>query len=181
MASGSLLWRRRFCVSRRPFTATTPVEAQTVLANVKQINWLLQRLVSDGQSVVAGRLAGAFRHVGMDSVADGIARTMRDAERFFREKDPVRGTTGRSAPTLLKAAFRPFTQRLSSQAQPNSDCPSFGSGCVSRFWRAFPRPPGRPEDDVDMRHYLQLVEDAYVEDAYHSLSIEGYRVTPELL
>lgn len=157
-----------------------PVEAQTVLAKVKQINWLLQRLVSDGQSVVAGRLAGAFRHVGMDSVADGIARTMRDAERFFREKDPFEEHRPVGADTVEGSI---------SAIHATPVVASTTKFRLSQFWKrmrepilaAFPRPPGRPEDDVDMRHYLQLVEDAYVEDAYHSLSIEGYRVTPELL
>lgn len=156
-----------------------PVEAQTVLANVKQVNWLLQRLVSDGQSVVAGRLAGAFRHVGMDSVADGIARTIRDAERFFREKNPFEEYRPIGAGTAEGSISTIHTTPVASTTRFR----------LSQYWErmrepilaAFPRPPGRPENDVEVRHYLQRVEDAYVEDAYHSLSIEGYRVTPELL
>jgi hypothetical protein len=31
------------------------------------------------------------------------------------------------------------------------------------------------------RGYLKAVDDIYVNDAYHSLSIEGYRVSPELI
>src|ERR1700723_4442139 len=42
----------------------------------------------------------------------------------------------------------------------------------------FPAPPGLPRS---IRAYLKRVDDAYVTDAYHSLSIEGYRVTPELI
>ena len=38
--------------------------------------------------------------------------------------------------------------------------------------------PGPPRN-IDA--YLKRVYDAYVTDAYHSLSIEGYRVTPELI
>jgi len=41
-----------------------------------------------------------------------------------------------------------------------------------------PEPPGPPADCVV---YLQQVDDLYEQDAYHSLSIEGYRVTPELI
>jgi hypothetical protein len=42
----------------------------------------------------------------------------------------------------------------------------------------FPAPPGvlaEPED------YLRAVDEAYASDAYHSLSIEGYRVSPQLI
>jgi Fic family protein len=42
----------------------------------------------------------------------------------------------------------------------------------------FPAAPGLPRS---IRAYLKRVDDAYVTDAYHSLSIEGYRVTPELI
>jgi hypothetical protein len=42
----------------------------------------------------------------------------------------------------------------------------------------FPSSPGLPKN-VDQ--YLKRVEDVYVTDAYHSLSIEGYRVSPELI
>ena len=42
----------------------------------------------------------------------------------------------------------------------------------------FPPPPGLP---TDTRGYMKHVEDAYATDAYHSLSIEGYRVSSELI
>lgn len=43
---------------------------------------------------------------------------------------------------------------------------------------ALPRAPGLPKDQ---RSYLQLVDDVYQSDAYHSLSIEGYSVSMELI
>ncbi len=42
----------------------------------------------------------------------------------------------------------------------------------------FPFPKEMPKD---VEAYLKQVEEHYAEDAYHSLSIEGYRVTPELI
>jgi len=42
----------------------------------------------------------------------------------------------------------------------------------------FPPAPGLPKD---AEAYLKHVEEIYVMDAYHSLSIEGYRVSPELI
>jgi hypothetical protein len=43
---------------------------------------------------------------------------------------------------------------------------------------AFPTPPGIPNDKAT---YLKQVDEIYVTDAYHSLSIEGYPVTPDLI
>jgi hypothetical protein len=42
----------------------------------------------------------------------------------------------------------------------------------------FPAPPGRPKN-IDA--YLKHVQEVYVTDAYHSLSIEGYRVSSALI
>ena len=42
----------------------------------------------------------------------------------------------------------------------------------------FPRAPGLSRDP---KAYLRLVDEIYSSDAYHSLSIEGYRVTPQLI
>jgi hypothetical protein len=42
----------------------------------------------------------------------------------------------------------------------------------------FPKAPGLTRN---ANGYMKRVEEAYVIDAYHSLSIEGYRVTPELI
>jgi len=44
--------------------------------------------------------------------------------------------------------------------------------------KVFPHPPGLP---VNNEAYLHFVDEIYQTDAYHSLSIEGYRVTPELI
>jgi len=42
----------------------------------------------------------------------------------------------------------------------------------------FPTAPGPPRNSET---YLKRLNDARVTDAYHSLSIEGYRVTPALI
>jgi hypothetical protein len=42
----------------------------------------------------------------------------------------------------------------------------------------FPKPSGIPRARA---RYLKAVEEVYVADAYHSLSIEGYRVSPALI
>ena len=43
---------------------------------------------------------------------------------------------------------------------------------------AFPKAPGLPKNKDE---YLSSIDEVYVEDAYHSLSIEGYRVSRELI
>ena len=41
--------------------------------------------------------------------------------------------------------------------------------------------PQTPEAVADIESYLEHVDEKYLEDAYHSLSIEGYQVSRELI
>lgn len=41
--------------------------------------------------------------------------------------------------------------------------------------------PFKPENTVDIQNYIRNVDEKYLEDAYHSLSIEGYQVSKELI
>ena len=58
-------------------------------------------------------------------------------------------------------------------------------GRLEMMWQAtrdtviknFPKAPGLPKDSGA---YLRNVDEIYQSDAYHSLSIEGYSVTPEV-
>ena len=54
------------------------------------------------------------------------------------------------------------------------------------MWQAMREPilqvfPDSPSLPRDIDTYLKKVSDSYVLDAYHSLSIEGYRVSAELI
>ena len=152
-----------------------PVEARTVLASLPQIGSLLQRLLAGSHSTVAGRLAGAFRHIGRDGFADEIGLAMRRTEHLsFREVDPfVAGSpngvfgTGR----IARHSDPPISHRLRALWAKARD-PVLAS---------FPDAPGLPADEEARRSFLDGVSAAYEDDAYHSLSIEGYRVTPELI
>lgn len=52
------------------FYTRHPIDPQTCLAMVKDATEILATLLDGGKSVVAGRLAGAFRNIGKDKIAD---------------------------------------------------------------------------------------------------------------
>jgi hypothetical protein len=68
--------------------AARPVEMRAALAMVADASDVLTRLLDGGHSKVAGRLAGAFRNIGRDQVADQILQTMRMAGYTVQESDP---------------------------------------------------------------------------------------------
>lgn len=56
-----------------------PAELRAALAMVKDASDLLARLLERGQSVVAGRMAGAMRNIGRTQIADDIIGAMQAA------------------------------------------------------------------------------------------------------
>ena len=147
------------------FFRRAPTDARAVMAAVTDTSDILAILLEGGHSTIAGRLAGAFRNAGHAHMADAIARTMEAAGYAIRETDPFE-----DQPTVMLATREasPYANRLrlmwDAMRQPIPD--------------AFPAPPGLP-DTRDA--WLQAVDAVYVNDAYHSLSIEGYRVSRELI
>jgi hypothetical protein len=63
-------------------------DARAALAMIREASGILTRLLEGGHSTIAGRVAGAFRNVGRDRVADDITKTMSAAGYDVREKDP---------------------------------------------------------------------------------------------
>src|SRR5439155_396807 len=124
---------------------------------------VLTILLSGGHSVVAGRLAGAFRNIGRNKIADEIIQSMRAAGYDVRESDPFDSPASFAHPPRALSAYV-IRMRLSWQQMRES------------VLETFPEAPGIPKDT---EAYLKTVDEIYVEDAYHSLSIEGYRVSRE--
>lgn len=147
------------------FFSNHATDIRTALAMVRDASRLLTGLLEGGHSTIAGRLAGAFRNIGRDAIADEIVKTMTAAGYSVRETDPFED---RPALALAARGTSPYVSRLRLLWQ------KLREPVLARF----PEAPGQP---TSAAAYLRDVEDAYVTDAYHSLSIEGYRVSPELI
>jgi len=142
-----------------------PIEARAALAMILDSSEILHRLLSGGHSKIAGRLAGAFRNIGRNNIADNIIETMKSAGYIVSENDPFEGT---QSIIFHAREVSPYVNRLrmswAAMREPVLKC--------------FPPAPSLP---VDAQSYLSHVDDIFVTDAYHSLSIEGYQVTTELI
>lgn len=140
-------------------------DARTALAMVADASEILRILLDGGHSSIAGRLAGAFRNIGREKLADDIVKTMEKAGYTIRENDPFEEKTLIALNARSKSPYanriRLMWYEMRKKVIPN-----------------FPKAPGIPKKP---EAYLKAVEDLYVTDAYHSLSIERYRVTVELI
>jgi Fic/DOC family len=147
------------------FFEHNPTDARAALATIRDASEVLDRLLEGGHSTIAGRLAGAFRNIGRDRIGDDIISAMRSAGYDVREQDPF---TSRIDLALPRREASPYAGRIRLMWQQMR----------GRVIEKFPPSPGRPKN-IDK--YLKHVQDIYVTDAYHSLSIEGYRVSPALI
>lgn len=142
-----------------------PVEAQVVMASLADASDLLRLLLNGGHSAKAGYLAKAFRQTGRGDFADEIVRAMKGAGYDVRESSPF------EAGHIFGRARRPAAPIVAR---------------IEMLWESmrgkviavFPKAPGLPTNNEE---YLRDVNEIYRTDAYHSLSIEGYSVTPALV
>ena len=140
-------------------------EVRAAMATIKDASDVLALLLEGGHSTIAGRLAGAFRNAGQDRIANQIIGTMKSAGFTVLESDPFENRP----PNILDTReASPYVNRIRLMWQ------KMREPIIDRF----PAAPGLP-NDIDS--YLKHVEEIYVTDAYHSLSIEGYRVSAELI
>ena len=147
------------------FYTRHPTDARTCLAMVKDSSDVLAKLLDGGKSVVAGRLSGAFRNIGKDKIANDILATMKSAGYDVRETDPF---LEKMDLELNVREVSPYVNRIKIIWKQMRD------DVINNF-------PDAPKKVLSENDYLKKVQESYSSDAYHSLSIEGYKVTPELI
>lgn len=134
---------------------------RTALAMVHDSSDILKILVDTGQTVRAGRVIGAFRNIGRTDIADEIAGTMKRMGYTINEEDPFEKVME------IHVSQSPYAVRLRLMWQ------NMREDVIANFTRL--------KSNLSAKEFLERMETQYKLDAYHSLSIEGYRVTDELI
>lgn len=142
----------------------SPISARTCLMMNLDEAAVFELLLNEGASTRAGRLAGALRNVGKGDVADRLLKYMRRMGYDVREEDPF----VEKMPEVNIAVRSPYVARLSLMWQ----------NMREQVLGCFPQPQ---TGQMGVEQVLKSVDERYVKDAYHSLSIEGYRVSDELI
>jgi len=140
-----------------------PLTAEIALKRVRRED-LTRALLAEWNAAAADRLMGALSHLGRQTDAEALRADCETAGYRVSPENPF------ERPAVL-AGFR-------------MDSPH--AGRVEALWRRM-QPvvlvarPTTPAQKPSMEAYLAQAKAVYVQDAYHSLSIEGYRVTPEII
>lgn len=141
------------------------IDVRTTLSLIRDASELLPILLENGHTTLAGRLAGAFRNISREKIADQIMDTFKQADYDIREDDPFEFKLD------LKLSARersPYANRIRLMWM------QMREAVIANF----PSEPGLP---LDVNAFQKSLDDIYVTDAYHSLSIERYRVTAEMI
>lgn len=140
------------------------ISARTSLSLVKDVSDILRPLVETGATTRAGRLVGAFRNNGQVEFADEILKTMKEFGYKVVEEDPF--TKPNTTP--YRPEVSPYATRIRQMWA------NMREQVIDNF-------PFKVEKSIDQQNYIRNIDEKYLEDAYHSLSIEGYQVSKELI
>ena len=147
------------------FFIQNPTDARTILATIQDASEILPLLLASGHSTIAGRLVGAFRNAGQNRIAEEIKKTMIAAGYDIREQDPFEAEMKLQYSNKI---LSPYIHRIRILWQ------EMRKPIIDRF-------PKLSITSLDTKSYLENIDAKYAIDAYHSLSIEGYQVTIELI
>ena len=151
------------CFASPSFFQIDKINARTCLASINAASDILRVVVEDGNTERAGRIVGALQSIGRKDIADEILKTMTRLGYDVRPNNPF------DENVIVPAADSPYSTRIRlSWAEMRKQI--LGAGIMLPTKAALTT----AEILIDM-------DESYVHDAYHALSIEGYRVTEGLI
>jgi len=123
-------------------------------------------LLEFGKTASANRIIGGLRATGQEQKSQKVIDVLASARFEVKPENPFPDAGTLISPNILIRS--PYAGRIHA----------LWSGMRDTVIKNFPPPPDvRPTKES----FLRQAADIYGNDAYHSLSIEGYAVTPELI
>ncbi len=147
------------------FFRSQKASAEIALSLLPDASDLARIILDTGKPVVGGRLVGALRAAGRRREADQLKKALHAGGYRVIETDPFEAPPIVVAPAIKRS---PYVIRIHTM----------WASMREPAIRAFDAPPGAP---ANTNAYLADLDARYSNDAYNSLSIEGYSVTPELI
>ena len=122
-------------------------------------------LTGDANLAAAGRLIGGLFHLNLQDAGERLRGDLAAAGLTPKVENPFEEPARLSSGVLLPTPYAGRIEAMWAKLRPV-------------VLEHFPAPPTSRRDNDE---YMQRVREIYTHDAYHSLSIEGYQVTPELI
>ena len=153
------------CSAKPLFFKNYSEEVQLALNILKDISPIITILLAGKMKSSASRLAGALEFIGRNSDAERIKNVWK---RTTLENLTASNPFEKSTPVLRYSRGKnPYALRIKAKWEK---------------WREIViNIPHIESKSIDSSILEKEIEEKYTEDAYHSLSIEGYKVTRELI
>ncbi len=155
---------RALCQVSPTFFRTAPQDAEIALRLIREPAELLRVIIQDKIQRPAARLIGAYQFLGDESFAQTLTNSLAEQGFSLKPENPFVAP----APLLTQRVRSPYVARIMSIWQRYRD----------DIIKLFPKEPGLPKNS---KKYMQDVQENYKNDAYNSLSIEGYKVSLALI
>lgn len=140
---------------------------EIALSMIQSISDITRVLIDTGSIAAAERISGAYREIGNSSASQAVINDMKLAGYSVKPVNPF----VKFIPSIGAGGFRsPYAPRIIAMWN------NFRIDVI----KLFPEPLVRVED-LDAEIIINRIRGNINEDAYHSLSIEGYRVTDDLI
>jgi len=147
------------------YFSLSPANAELALRLVRLDELARTLLSSDSPLAAANRIIGGMKHLGLAEAAERLLADLTAAGVLIAPVNPFDAPARLPTGTVLKS---PYVGRIESMWQ------AMREDVLTHF----PRPPSRKPA---WKTYLRRLKAIYTHDAYNSLSIEGYQVTPALI
>lgn len=148
------------------YFSRSTVNARTCLMMVGSADEILREVADEGNTSRASRLVGALRNVGREEMARKILDYMTIIGHTMRPEDPFEDKMDNTIPS--GRMISPYTIRIRLMWK------NMKAQILALNPQTFPFQPS-------IEAVLAGMDENYVRDSYHSLSIEGYRVTEGLI
>ena len=140
---------------------------EIALSLVESVSDISRILIETGSIAAAERIAGAYLETGNSSASQSVVQDMKLAGYSVKPVNPFVSFV----PAIGTGRFRsPYTPRIIAMWN------NFRGPVMDMFPE-----PVKNIDNSDPDKVIKSIRENLTEDAYHSLSIEGYRVTDDLI
>lgn len=140
-------------------------DAEIALKSVRDASEFIRIILEYNFKAAAGRLIGAYKFLGNPKMAADIKRALENVGMHVIETNPF-------------IHQKPFVNDRCSKSPYATRIFAMWDQFRNTIIRHFPQVPGLPKNRAS---YLTHISEIYEQDAYHSLSIEGYKVSKELI
>ena len=132
---------------------------------IRDISSMTAVAIEGGHTTRAGRVVGALRSIGREEMADTLLTTMRQIGYEVSEENPFEENI-----RLPETSVSPYASRIRLMW-----------ARMRQIVVALKESTGAHPSKINLADVLSNLDATYIKDSYNSLSIEGYKVTEELL